>query len=596
MNLIIFSEINDTNTAVTKIRDTFFQELPQEVKFADDYNAIIKYAIRQIDIGLSIDLTNENALNDCCVSILSKLGYYLQDNLIEQLWDGFTSWYNPVYHYFKHVLGFNDLPKNNLSKIDRMVREDLRQLLTLIKRYETTETAIKTYLTEGVLRGEHEDKIRLDFYFRCINERNIIVQYLTFDIEKRAFERSVNEHILGGEIGSYIMEYQDRPYKWWAYQPNRYFDYKIIDTSKHRLDKVPLGKLNDLEELRLAGNTNGFYEQLSEVVTPASIFQGILNYYVPVNNLLSDRKPIFEELKKLFEHEFWYGFTGLALPQVEGIFSDMTNLLKPDKKFSSLPNKVSAVRPFYDYHESTFDYFEYILPRLRNRFLHSGNVIGNDFKLLALDLLYDLNYILDVFNSLKDDQITLSNLLNGHLELHLISLTDFNKFFRLLSSLRQRAKEYPANIKLSELLGRWENFEKSFLSQSGIYELRWSTIKFELKADTVELFDKLSEFTSSLPEPIVLFNIKVSDLRKRFDELKVALGNNTPFYKDKYYEIIEKYTFLNQFKQHLKSFNPIYANELAALYKEEKDRDRVTKMELLKPLFMELVNDKRRSD
>ncbi|MES2808058.1 MAG: hypothetical protein V4619_05515 [Bacteroidota bacterium] len=587
MSLIALESLNDNYPAVNQIRKQSFQTLPNELKFADDYAAIVRFSIKQLDIDQAINMFDIIALENCCQQVLSKLGFYHDGKIIEQLWDGHSAWYNPVFHYFRHILGFNDLPKNNLNKLDQMVREDLRYLLTLIQRYETNESAIKTYLNEGTKRGEHEDKIRLDFYARCIKERDIIVKYLTFNIEKRAFEKSINDHELGGVQTQWIIELQDRPYRWWHPFANPYFDYKLINTYRHRLgNNELLINRQELEDLYVNGEVNQFYSKLAETKSPEHVFHGILSYYVAVNNLLRDRKPIFEELKRLFENELWYGFTALALPQVEGIFSDMTALLKPDKKFNSLPNKVSAVRPFYDYHESTFDYFEYILPRLRNRFLHTGNSVGNDFKILALDLLYDLDYILDVFNSLKDEQITLNNLLNSNIELYLISVEDFNRFFKLLDKLRQRAKEYPENSKLAEVLGRWDDFENGHLAESGIYDMIWSRIKFELYEKTVDLFNTLSNLTSDLPNPISLFAIKVSELRSRFDELKSIIGSDASFYKKQYEEIMATYNWLNEYRKHLVSIKPEYIKELSDIYKEEKERDRVKKMDILKPLFI----------
>ncbi|WP_158828960.1 hypothetical protein [Mucilaginibacter lacusdianchii] len=585
MPLLLFSELGEFTAAIRAIRKTFVQALPEDIKFAAGYDTIVKYAIRQIDIGLAIDLTDPTALNECCARILEKLGYYSDGKILDPLWDGHTAWSAPVFHYFRHVLGFNDLPRNILGNIDRLVREDLRQLMTLIQFYESSEKAVKTYLAEGTVRGEHEDKIRLDFYFRCLNERNIIVEYLTFGIEKRAFERSMNDDLLGGQPGGWIAEYQDRPYRWWMFNPKRYFDYRLIDSSRHRLHGVNAAQFYQLEALRETGDRAAFYAQLSTIKPPAAIFHRIRQNLEPLNHLLSDRKPIFEELQQLFEHSFWYGFTALALPQVEGIFSDMTRLLSPDKKFSSLPHKVSAVRPFYDYHENTFDHFEYILPRLRNRFLHLGNVEGDDFGLRALELLYDLDYILDVFNSLKDDQITLINLLNNHPELHLIAINNYNKLFQILKSLRQRQKKYPTNKKLSEVLARWDQYEKEVLSQSGIYLLRWSLLKFGLKDKTVELFNALSVLTKDLAQPIDLYRIKLSELRPKVDTLKAALGDQLHAYREQYNDIMDMYAFLEQFREHLPTFDPDHAEELVSLYKEEKRHDRMGKMHLLKPLF-----------
>jgi len=580
MNIIPFDELNNTYGTITSIRNHFRDHLADSIKFADDYEAIVNYASSQIGFG-----SDKLSVEERCALVLGKIGYYKDGQIIEQLWDGFTDSYRPVYHYFKHVLGFNDLPKRMLAQLDALVRADLKGILRLIQRYETSEPTIIDYLADGTKRKEHEDRIRLHFYDRCVRERNTIVNYLAFGIQNRAFEKSMNEDMLGGYTTSWFNEFQDRPYRWWLPDAIRYFDYQQINTYHHRVDDVPISSLNTLKDAQASGDISKFYSELATMRPPEFIFHGIMNYLLPVNNLLDERKPIFEELEKLFEHKLWYGFTALALPQVEGIFSDMAALILPGKKFNSLPNKVLAVRPYYEYHENTFDYFEYILPRLRNRFLHSGNVIGKEFEHLAYDLLYDLGFLLQVFLRLNDEQIVLANLLNGDLERKLLSIKEFNEFFKMLGRLKARATENPGNFKLEQVLAKWADFERDRLTASGIYESIAFQITARLKDQTIELFNSIAELTKDWPEPIVIYTITSGDLRKRIPELMISLSNYRMAYTDQYQAIMDMHEWLEQYKTHLPSIKEELATELSKIYKEEKERDRIKKMGLLKPLF-----------
>ena len=50
------------------------------------------------------------------------------------------------------------------------------------------------------------------------------------------------------------------------------------------------------------------------------------------------------------------GIYALALLQVEGLFTDMVDLVIPAKKHKSLPIYVELIRPFHDLSEEYFDY------------------------------------------------------------------------------------------------------------------------------------------------------------------------------------------------------------------------------------------------
>ncbi|MDR1904135.1 MAG: hypothetical protein LBQ88_17850 [Treponema sp.] len=124
---------------------------------------------------------------------------------------------------------------------------------------------------------------------------------------------------------------------------------------------------------------------------------------------LKQREIVFDELEKLFRNEFWLGFYALALPQVEGIFYEMC-ILSPSIKSignKALPQKVELIRPYFNLSDVYFDYYQYIIPDLRNKFTHSG--FDANFKLNSFDLLVDILFLLKIFTELTIPYVIINN-------------------------------------------------------------------------------------------------------------------------------------------------------------------------------------------
>jgi hypothetical protein len=130
--------------------------------------------------------------------------------------------------------------------------------------------------------------------------------------------------------------------------------------------------------------------------------------YLSLLPSLRHRKIVFDELEKLFRNHLWLGFYALALPQIEGIFNEM-NILSPSIKNSSnkaLSQKVELMRPYFNLSDVYFDYYQYIIPDLRNKFTHSG--FDANFELNSLDLLVDITFLLRIFTELDFPNIVIS--------------------------------------------------------------------------------------------------------------------------------------------------------------------------------------------
>lgn len=110
-------------------------------------------------------------------------------------------------------------------------------------------------------------------------------------------------------------------------------DYRRINVIRNKLNYVDL-KLDDTK-----GYTKEITDSILKNVNPKTLLADLkvdLNL-VPV---VKDRKDIFVEMEELFLKKKWYGFYALALPQIEGIFSEMVEIIEKKQSFSALPDKV----------------------------------------------------------------------------------------------------------------------------------------------------------------------------------------------------------------------------------------------------------------
>ena len=204
---------------------------------------------------------------------------------------------------------------------------------------------------------------------------------------------------------------------------DQYFDYEKINKVAHRCYDVSIS--DDLEKVYYK-NKQQFYNKLFKIKPVSQIFSNIDFHYdhIPHNN---DRKNIFLELIKLFKARRWLAFFALALPQVEGLFTEMLSTVSPDDKGKSLAEKVKKVRPAYMLSEAYFDYYQYMITDLRTKFAHTG--FETDLKLKCYDLLTDLEHILQVYYELDHPMIKVKRLIKQRNSTDFIGYREFSQFF-----------------------------------------------------------------------------------------------------------------------------------------------------------------------
>lgn len=333
-------------------------------------------------------------------------------------------------------LGFDSTPYKEYQYLKASVEKHLKYITVLIKKYES-EVYIKNYLKEAKTPSNTYQRMLLDFYKRCTNERDIILNYYLNGLKERAIQKANTK--LGLNIGLWNTYFYDFPYQCWQIYSDQLFDYTKINCASHRCSDLPANeKMEDI----YTNNKDLFYRKFFRQKPVQQIFTNIRFYYEHIPKV-NNRQPIIDELERLFKGRRWLAFYALAIPQVEGLFTEMLNTINPDEKGKSLSEKVEKVRPSYKLSASYFDYYQYIVPELRNKFAHSG--YESDLKLKSFDLLTDIEFILETFYELDNPQVKIKRLIKQSNPLDFSGYREISTFFEFVNNLHHSQRKILQN-------------------------------------------------------------------------------------------------------------------------------------------------------
>lgn len=459
-----------------------------------------------------------------------------------------------IQQFLQTYLQFETSPGITLKYLEELVKQDMFEVNKLIKNYET-EAAIKEYLSKNKFPKNHEEWILFDFYQRCISEQKIITEYFLIGIKDRAIAKANywGENIK--QLFAFTEQYRDRPYHYATYLSPAYFDSSKIDLIANKVSNYPVSESTRLEKM-YADNKASFYRLLFKREKPSQIWTEI-RYYLSHLPMKNDRSPIFDELEKLFNRKYWIGFYSLALSQIEGIFSEIYLILNPnaEQNRKALPDKVEYARAFHDMSHYYFDYYQYHIPRQRNKFMHYGHDI--DFKLKSFDLLFDLRHLLKMFMELNNPFVKIKQI---HLKRRFedfINYADFGNYFMLLNELTKSQKE--------EINTDIVDFEKTFL-------IDYCNAEYVCLEVTQELPKILTKFLNEA-DTRLKNNGKTFDFSNRnFKALQEKMKNDAKlteiitdcflFKRNESNALESLYSFTINYKKHLPSLGKDYSKML----------------------------------
>jgi hypothetical protein len=252
----------------------------------------------------------------------------------------------------------------------------------------------------------------------------------------------------------------------------------------------------------------------------------------------------------------------LALPQLEGLFSEMCRVINPDADMSqhSLTIKVNTMRPYHSLSDAYFDYYQYHIPQLRNKFAHTG--YDADFKLKSYDLLADLLHLLKIFYELDDPLVKINRIHIKKDPHHFISISDYAEYFELIGLLKQSQKK--------EIGPAIEAFEKEYL-------VRECSIDYTVGQFYQQGPQLTEEMIAWMDDNLKYYKIPVELKKMHLPEIIKVLAE--PAYLDRAHTVLisktyefEKlyhyYVFLKAYKSRLPSLDKTAKTLLDDLYKE----------------------------
>lgn len=353
-----------------------------------------------------------------------------------------------IKNFNEWILGFDSTPHEQLTYLNEKVLSHLNYINSLINQYEK-EPIIQSFKEKNKHPVNHEQRIFVDFYKRCTKERELILDYYLNKVKERAIQKANTKPAIFK--GGYWDHFYDFPYKSSYSYATEYFDHTKINEVNHRLRDTKTYDDDSLDILYQI-NKEKFYKELFKLKSVQEIFNNIFFYtqHIPAKN---DRKEIFLELQRLFKGKRWMAFFALALPQVEGLFTDMLDAINPNAKGKSLTEKVEMTRPSYFLSENYFDYYQYSVSMVRNRFMHTG--YEENFKLKSYDLLVDIEHLLNIYYELDNSLVKINRLIKQANPMDFVGYAEFAKFFDLIEKLHPSQKK--------ELKDTLNNFIKTFL-------------------------------------------------------------------------------------------------------------------------------------
>lgn len=424
------------------------------------------------------------------------------------------------------VLDYDEVPLLKLRSIKSNVEVDLRKIIRLIKVYEK-DKFIHDVIEQGISPRNHDEKIKYDFYKRLVSEQQSILSYYLFEAPSVALKISRSKKWKFSSLDELYTEALMYPYEFKFY-PNA-FDHSKIDKSSHRLWDFELRKTAIFRALYQKDKST-FYTNFFEHKTPRLIFKEIHERLkeLPIQ---SGRLIVFEKLENLFMQEDWLSFFALSLPQIEGLFSEILESIESKNiQRKALPDKVKFIGKYISQNKYIFDYFQYELPKIRNRFSHFGLTENEDLN--SYDLLTDLSFLLKSFTELQNPFIRLNAFLKKDT---ITSITDIDDLCILFKDYEELSQ-----TQLNKLESEFKEFCKKKLFLTNV-------LKQVIEGSTDNYHKKLIELKQKITESY----FELSD----FEDLY-----NTP----KHHKF-ESTLNSSEFKSKLNAFNSVYENEIRDL-------------------------------
>ncbi len=246
---------------------------------------------------------------------------------------------------------------------------------------------------------------------------------------------------------------------------------------------------------------------------------------------LEIRKDIFEVIKFNFEQDKWIACIFMILPQIEGIFSDLVKSERGKYSGNSINDKVKIVRKLHDYNQQMFDYFQYEIPTIRNEVVHKGIILEKDYESQAIELLYNVYYLLELYRTFKIPLLKISSFLDIEEDVNTVTAELLGELFSELEKIRETHQQNDKD-EYEKIKEKWGAFQKK-ISFSYLFN-RLDASLSDIASNVSRIDSKLH--TQTLPKDSHWDYMNTSSLT---EEIKLSI-NYSSFFKHlrKYYKSI----------------------------------------------------------
>jgi hypothetical protein len=514
-------DILDDVVSFSQVRQLLAERIESSNLFAPDIYLLAKVALDQFDFPAAKD---NNAIEKYALELLTV--FYPETYLSTE---------EMLQKFIERFLDIEGLPVDKKREFEIRPINDLAVLDQLLDKYRNDPNLGLIIAGEEKGRGQKGYWMEA-FYYRTVAKRKKIADYLANELEtmvlrfsKPGFRSYLRED---GVVKGPFDDKEKYPYLDLVIN-----DYKF--TIQLDMEKLDWEALNPVRNKIFSHHFNSDYtkryspdiknEILNDLDT--AVLLDKINIMVDRIPTIMGRKVIFEELRDLFNSGKFYGFYALAMPQVEGVFVEMCQLINPDYKPSgSLPKKVKWLRPYSETNEFDFDYYEFYLPEDRNRFSHYGKDSEIEFR--SRCLLLDLINVLTTCENLTSPLIYLTNIITEGVN-EIAHIGDLAKLVKLTDQTRKMAAFADIKSKLKEFV--YNNIEGKYALDQYVDNLQ---IQYDEAVNDFSKWIGYGFLRRELPElnfkemkpQEVIWNLDI--IKESFEEWKFAFGENLMFLID----------------------------------------------------------------
>ncbi len=508
-NLIVLSNFSTTVGAINTLRNEIRKRLGNqlfEFKTMDEFVFEVLKLIDPVQREMKSFKNNSKGMKIVLKHFKlekSRQNLYGVSNL-----DNKTVLDDKDFNFKYFILGLNKLPYYEIKELKPQVEYDLKLVNDLILKYEEDPAIIHFRKDYQVYRRSNIPIVQ--FYWRCLDARQEILNYYFNGM----YDWAINLCSHFGGLGTFAIAHlfsvaTHRPYEFNRNEIGPNYDYWNIDRSSHRIlhsDKFSVKELPFYHDL-YESDKRSFYERFFGLYPKEEVIEEIL---VNIKYLSTDRQLIFNRMIHYFKNEEWLAFYSIALPQIEGLFSEIMESESLNEKPDSLSKKVRSLRENAYLNVRALDYYEYKLPEQRNNFAHGG--ILEDIELLAYDTITDLNCLLHQFSELENPYIQASRVLNLDSPPSFDGLFSLGEFFKLILNLKDfeedRLKSRITQMNNEFILPNEDSFKEMFRFQGVRYDFGKADFNDELQKLGFKVLDEIDDLVRELKGNEAILEIK----------------------------------------------------------------------------------------